>query len=245
MVTRPVPAKYETVTKRVVAREAYTRYELVPAEYKTITRRVRTGLAGAEYIVPGGVFMAPTTYGNRSTDPNSVSSLPTMINPGAGGKLPGSVMPYTLGSGPDRAGNVEPSGYAPVNPNPGSGASASGMPANYYTAGCPTGYRYDPADGLCKSRENVAAKSSSYTRQEMTGKGNFSDWVEVVCPGKGSTATIQQVQRALNRAGYSAGTADGIMGAKTKTALAKYQRDNGLPIGGMNTPTLKKLGLRK
>ncbi|MFK8162870.1 MAG: peptidoglycan-binding protein, partial [Lewinella sp.] len=44
--------------------------------------------------------------------------------------------------------------------------------------------------------------------------------------------------------GYNAGTADGIMGARTKTALAKYQRDNGLPIGGMNTPTLKKLGLR-
>lgn len=245
VVTRKVEARYENVPKRVVAREAYTRYELVPAEYKTITRRVRTGLAGAEYIVPGGVFMAPTTYGDRSTDPNSVTSLPTMINPGAGGKLPGSVLPYTLGSGPDRAGNIEPSGYAPVNPNPGSGTTASGMPSNYYTAGCPTGYRYDPADGLCKSRENIAAKSTSYTRQEMTGKGNFSEWVEVVCPGKGSTATIQQVQRALNRAGYSAGAADGIMGAKTKTALAKYQRDNGLPIGGMNTPTLKKLGLKK
>ncbi len=242
-VTRQIPAKYEMVPKRVVAREAYTRYELVPAEYKTITRRVRTGLAGAEYIVPGGVFMAPTTYGNRSTDPNAVSSLPTMINPGAGGKLPGSVLPYTLGAGPDRAGNVEPSGYAPVNPNPDAGASTSGMPANYYTAGCPSGFKYDPTDGLCKSQDNVDAKSTSYVRQEMTGKGNFSEWVEVVCPGKGSTATIQQVQRALNRAGYSAGAADGIMGAKTKTALAKYQRDNGLPIGGMNTPTLKKLGL--
>jgi hypothetical protein len=46
-----VEATYETVTKRVVSREAYTRYDLVPAEYKTITRRVRTGLAGTEYIV--------------------------------------------------------------------------------------------------------------------------------------------------------------------------------------------------
>ncbi|WP_187270869.1 peptidoglycan-binding domain-containing protein [Neolewinella aurantiaca] len=244
VVTRQVEAKYETVTKRVVAREAYTRYELVPAEFKTITRRVRRGLAGAEYIVPGGVFMAPTTYGNRSTDPNAVSSLPTIVNPGAGGQLPGSVLPYTLGSGPDRAGNIEASGYAPVNPNPGTAAGAEGMPANYYTAGCPTGYRYDPTDGLCKSKEDVAAKTTSYTRQEMTGKGNFSEWVEVVCPGKGSAATIEQVQRALNRAGYNAGTADGIMGAKTKTALAKYQRDNGLPIGGMNAPTLRKLGLR-
>lgn len=242
VVTRQVPAKYESVPKRVVAREAFTRYELVPAEYKSVTRRVRTGLAGAEYLVPGGVFMAPTTYGD-STDPDAVSSLPTMINPGAGGQLPGSVLPYTVGSGPDRAGNVEPGGFAPVNANPGTGALADGMPANYYTAGCPSGYRFDATDGLCKSKESVAAKSASYTRQVLTGKGNFSDWVEVVCPGKGSAATIRDVQQALNRLGYSAGTADGVMGAKTKTALVKYQRDNGLPIGGMNAPTLKKLGL--
>lgn len=245
VVTRQVEAKYETVTKRVVSREAYTRYELVPAEYKSITRRVRSGLAGAGYIVPGGVFMAPTTYGSRSEDPTNVSSLPTMINPSAGAQLPGSVLPYTLGSGPDRAGNVAPSGYAPVNDNAGgtTGALASGMPANYYTAGCPDGYRYDPTDGLCKSRESVSAKSTSYERNVLTGKGNFSEWVEVVCPSKGTAATVRDVQRALNSAGYDAGAADGIMGVKTKTALAKYQRDNGLPIGGMNTPTLRKLGL--
>ncbi|MFK8163339.1 MAG: peptidoglycan-binding protein [Lewinella sp.] len=243
VVTRQVEAKYETVTKRVVSREAYTRYELVPAEYKTITRRVRTGLAGAEYIVPGGVFMAPTTY-NRGTgtDPGTIGSLPTLVNPGAGGQLPGSVLPYTMGSGPDRAGNIEASGYAPVNPNPSNGID--GMPANYYTAGCPSGYRYDGLDGLCKTTEATSAGSTSYNKAVLTGKGNFSDWVEVVCPGKGSTASIRDVQRALNKLGYNAGTADGIMGARTKTALAKYQRDNGLPIGGMNTPTLKKLGLR-
>ncbi|WP_020567868.1 peptidoglycan-binding domain-containing protein [Neolewinella persica] len=243
VVTRQVEATYETITKRVVSREAFTRYELVPAEYKTITRRVRTGLAGAEFIVPGGVLMAPTTY-SAGTDnaPGTIGSLPTLVNPGAGGKLPGSVLPYTLGAGPDRAGNIEANGYAPINSTPGNGIE--GMPANYYTAGCPTGYRYDALDGLCKTTEATSGGSASYTKAVLTGKGNFSDWVEVVCPGKGSTASIRDVQRALNKLGYPAGTADGIMGARTKTALAKYQRDNGLPIGGMNAPTLKKLGLR-
>jgi hypothetical protein len=243
VVTRQVPAKYEMVPKRVVATEAYTRYELVPAEYKTITRRVRTGLAGAEFILPGGVLMAPTTYSRgEGSEPGSIGSLPTLVNPEAGGKLPGSVLPYTMGSGPDRAGNIETSGYAPVNPTPSNGID--GMPANYYTAGCPSGYRYDGLDGLCKTTEATTAGSTSYTKAVMTGKGNFSEWVEVVCPGKGSTASILEIQRALNKLGYNAGTADGILGARTKTALAKYQRDNGLPIGGMNAPTLKKLGLR-
>lgn len=244
VVTTQVPAKYETVTKRVVTRKAYTRYEPVPAEYETITRRVRTGLAGADYIAPGGVFMTPTTYGGTNTNPAGTGSLPTLLNPGAGAQLPGSQLPYTIGSGPDRAGNVAPTGYAPVNANPSNGALASGMPAAYYTAGCPEGFRYDPADGLCKKREGVSAKSVTYDRQVLTDKGNFSDWVEVLCPDNAPTATISDVQRALNRAGYDAGPADGIMGTKTKTALAKYQKDNNLPIGGMNIPTLRKLGLR-
>lgn len=241
VVEKEVPARYETVTKRVVTREAYTRYELVPAEYKTVTRRVRRGLAGAEYIVPGGVVMAPATYSGAAGEPGSGSgSLPVALNPGAGAKLPGSVMPYTLGSGPDRAGGAEPSGYAPVNPNVSSGPA--GMPDNFYTAGCPDGFRYDPLDGLCKTTESTAAGSTSYTRSVLTGEGNFSDWVEVLCPNKAATATIRQVQAKLNSLGYDAGTADGIMGARTKAALAKYQRDNNLPIGGMNTPTLRKLG---
>lgn len=241
VVEKEVAARYETVTKRVVSQEAYTRYELVPAEYKTITRRVRRGLAGAEYIVPGGVVMSPATYdGNGGTTGSGIRPFPVSVNPGAGAKLPGSVMPYTLGSGPDRAGGAEPSGYAPVNPTVGSGPA--GMPANFYTAGCPDGFRYDPLDGLCKTTEATAAGSTNYTRSVLTGKGNFSDWVEVLCPNKASGATIRQVQRKLNSLGYNAGTADGVMGTKTKTALAKYQRENNLPIGGMNRPTLKKLG---
>lgn len=242
VVEREVPARYETVTKQVVSRDAYTRYELVPAEYKPITRRVRKGLAGADYIVPGGVLMAPNSVAKGTgTEPGQLTALPTVVNPGAGGNYPGTVLPYTYGSGPDRAGNISASGYAPVNASPGN--PLAGMPANYYTAGCPDGFNFDPLDGLCKKTESTSAKSVSYSKNVLTGKGNFSEWVEVLCPNsKSATATIRQVQRALNRLGYDAGTADGIMGARTKTALVKYQQDNNLPVGGMNQPTLKKLG---
>ena len=63
-----------------------------------------------------------------------------------------------------------------------------------------------------------------------------------MCPQNVDSYSIRALQRALNAAGYDAGTADGIMGARTKAALAKYQRDNDLPIGGMNKPTMRKLG---
>lgn len=243
VVEREIPARYETITKKVVSRDAYTRYELVPAEYKPITRRVRKGLAGADYIVPGGVLMAPNSFSKGTgTDPGQLNPLPTKVNPGAGGNYPGTVLPFTYGSGPDRAGNISSSGYAAVNANLGD-TTLAGMPANFYTAGCPANFRFDPLDGLCKKTESTSSKSSSYTKNVLTGKGNFSEWVEVLCPTSASAkATIRQVQQALNRLGYDAGTADGIMGARTKTALVKYQQDNKLPVGGMNQPTLKKLG---
>ncbi|MEL6357784.1 MAG: peptidoglycan-binding domain-containing protein, partial [Bacteroidota bacterium] len=237
-----VPAKTETITKRVVSREAYTRYELVPAEYKSVTRRVRRGLKDAEYFAAGGVFLAPSTYG--STAPGATDgTLPMALNPAAGYPVDGTTLPIRVGEGPDRAGNIEAPGFGQVSSDIGS--IPAGMPSTYYTAGCPEGYQFDPRDGLCKATESYSAKNETITKRVPAGTGNFQDWKEVLCPQNVSPVSIRELQNALNRAGYPAGVADGIMGSKTKAALAKYQRDNDLPIGGMNMATLKKLGLRK
>ena len=67
-----------------------------------------------------------------------------------------------------------------------------------------------------------------------------------VCPYAGSVSrsTIRKVQNTLNSCGYSCGTADGVMGTKTKKALKKYQRDNGLKADGViGSATLKCMGL--
>ncbi len=44
--------------------------------------------------------------------------------------------------------------------------------------------------------------------------------------------SVYAVQRALNELGYAAGTADGQMGSKTRTAIRAYQIDKGLPQSG-------------
>lgn len=244
VVEREVPAKYETITKRVVAREPYTRYDLVPAEYKSVTRRVRKGLKDADYIAPGGVLMAgPQQYDGSTTPSGTNNGLPLPLNPAAGYPVSGTMLPIQVGPGPDLAGNVEASGYGTVNLD--MSRIPEGMPSNYYTAGCPSGFSFDPLDGLCKATAPYGPESQTVSREVAKGTGNFSDWREVLCPNKVSTVSISQLQRALNAAGYNAGTADGVMGARTKAALAKYQKDKGLPIGGMNMTTLKSLGLRK
>jgi localization factor PodJL len=45
-------------------------------------------------------------------------------------------------------------------------------------------------------------------------------------------AAVQTVQQLLNRKGYDAGSADGVVGGKTKAAIARFQKDNGLEATG-------------
>ncbi len=59
-----------------------------------------------------------------------------------------------------------------------------------------------------------------------------------------SSNTVKRVQKVLNRCGYSCGTADGVMGTKTKRALKRFQRDNDLKADGViGEQTLTALGL--
>lgn len=55
---------------------------------------------------------------------------------------------------------------------------------------------------------------------------------------------IQNVQLALRNQGYNPGPIDGLMGSRTRDALAAYQRDHGLVVtAAVDEPTLVTLGL--
>ena len=59
-----------------------------------------------------------------------------------------------------------------------------------------------------------------------------------------SDPQVEAVQRRLAELGYEPGTADGLMGPRTRTALRALQRDRGLPQSGrIDAATLAALGL--
>lgn len=59
-----------------------------------------------------------------------------------------------------------------------------------------------------------------------------------------SKETINDVQEALNHAGYNCGTPDGVVGKNTKTAIRKYQKAKGLKVtGAVNNTLIKSLGV--
>ena len=87
-----------------------------------------------------------------------------------------------------------------------------------------------------------------YIAGQLTEASNGKTF-EVICPAdEKPTATIawaskEDTQRALNAAGYNAGSPDGVMGVRTQSALKQFQNDKGLPIGNLNLETLKALGV--
>ena len=53
------------------------------------------------------------------------------------------------------------------------------------------------------------------------------------------SATVRDVQQALNSRGYDAGPVDGYMGGKTRNAISAYQRDNNLLVTGQASDSLR------
>ncbi|MDZ7854070.1 MAG: peptidoglycan-binding protein [Halomonas sp.] len=51
---------------------------------------------------------------------------------------------------------------------------------------------------------------------------------------------VAEIQRELNRLGYDAGPADGLMGSRTRSAIRQYQTDAGLAVNGHATSDLLK-----
>jgi len=83
-----------------------------------------------------------------------------------------------------------------------------------------------------------------YTQQKKVKVGGYTEWKEVLCGNKITSYTIQQIQKALRSRGYDPGPNSNILGSRTKSALSKFQQDNGLPVGQLDFESLTALGMQ-
>ena len=68
-------------------------------------------------------------------------------------------------------------------------------------------------------------------------------WALVVCGGAINPAFMAQVQSALIAAGYDAGPPDGVGRGQTYEALRRFQRDRGLAQGQLTVESARALGV--
>ena len=68
-------------------------------------------------------------------------------------------------------------------------------------------------------------------------------WKRILCQTNMNKDVISKIQIALNEKGYNAGEPDGVLGRGTNNALTKFQKDNNLATGGITYETLGSLNI--
>lgn len=96
----------------------------------------------------------------------------------------------------------------------------SGLGSYHYHCGGHPAHLH--TNGICPYSSNASSTSSKSSNTST------------------SSSTVKKVQQALNKKGYSCGTADGKMGQKTISALKKFQKAKGLTVDGKIGPQIKK-----
>ena len=209
-----IPAEYMTVTKKREVSPASVEEIIIPAKYKTITKQVLKEPAGfKEETIPAEYGMVEISVRKNLQLKEGFTFSPKGILTTA---------------------NLE---AAPINMDSPSSYT------NWEEAGCPTGYLFDEADNACKRILAVPAEYRTITKRVLKEKGGFTDFREVLCPGK-VTDAVSKIQKALLDKGYNPGPIDNIMGPKTRAALTKFQEEHSLPYGNLNLETLTALGIQ-
>ncbi|MEJ6391932.1 lytic murein transglycosylase [Gymnodinialimonas sp. 2305UL16-5] len=152
-------------------------------------------------------------------------ALPAGFNTASGRDNRRSVTAWRdLGVRPAAGGSLPDHGSAAIHAPGGPGAPAWILYHNFnvilrYNAstnyGIGVGYLSDQIAGRGGLRQSFGADSTGLTQAER-----------------------RELQGLLNRAGFDAGTPDGVIGSGTEAAIEAYEAANGLPVTGAATPAL-------
>ena len=96
--------------------------------------------------------------------------------------------------------------------------------------------------------ETARAAAELWRARELDAEANHVEipesWGESqdVTASVDMRAAVRNIQKILNKNGYQAGGEDGLMGQKTKTAIAAFQKDNGMaPTGQVDEALVRAL----
>lgn len=253
--TKTVPAKYETVTERVMVKEGSVKYKYIPAKYETVTQQVlakegscKVVYTPAQYTTTTNKRLVKEAYGQWVRKPKAAGCVSE--NPEDCYVLCWEEVAAQYEYDVDQV-LVSSESYDTVYADPvykTIKVQRVVEPARTVQEEIPPVYK-DITRKVLVQCEGVMttttpAKYKTVKDRVMVSPEGVTDWVEVVCNRDINLGMVSQVQQALNSRGYDAGSVDGVMGARTKAALIKFQTDNSLPTGNLNIATMKALGLK-
>lgn len=214
VVTEP---KYKEVKERILVQEASFRLEATPAKFKTVSERVMVSPEREEWRV------------SRSDDIYSIlqngSQLETRVDSKTGETLCKIKVPAKYKT---------VSKKVMVN---GPSTRRIEIPAKYTTI-----TKRVLVEEATEVRKQIPAKFQTVSSKNLVSSSNIQ-WVPVLCRTNMTLSRVKEMQSALKNAGFYEGPIDGIYGYLTTRAITRFQKQNGMPTGGITMETLQKLGL--
>jgi hypothetical protein len=224
-----VPAEYGEVEERVLVREAYRRELEVPALYNTYYERVME--------TPARDVWKPGRGAVEMVDPTTGEIL-CLVHEEATYK---TVERKELARAASKRYEEVPAEYATVR------KTVLTTPESIQEVEIPAEYETIKMRKLVKGPEPVKvpveATYATVNKQVMVHPER-AEWTQVLCDVNATPGKIEEVERALNSAGYSV-PVDGQIDPELSAAVRSFQEQNDLyPSGMMTAGTLEKLGVK-
>lgn len=221
-----VPAKYKTITKRIIKTKAYTKTIDIAAEYKTVA--VRKLLSAAEEKRTS--IPAKYTTVKKSVRLSDDVFSWHRINEKTNAKRTGNRICLT-----EKSAKFKTITKRVVK-----------VPANTKTVAIPAEYKFLKVRKMIsaakESRIEIPAKYQTVAKRVKVGEERL-EWKRVLCQTNMTKDVITNIQQALTNKGFNPGPIDGQIGSATMRAVDKYQQKNNLERGGLTLDTIKKLGI--
>lgn len=221
-----VPAKYKTISKRIIKTKATTKVLEIPAEYKTVSVRKlisapqekRTTIPEEYTTVSKSVMLSDETFSWHSTKENLKASR-------TGSKI---CLKEKLAKFKTLSRRVVKT------------------PATSRTIEIPAEYKFVKVRKIIaesqEKRISIPAKMQTVSKRVKIGEERL-EWKRVLCQTNMTTDVITGIQESLLRKGFNPGPIDGQIGSETLRAVDAYQQKNNLERGGLTINTIKALGV--
>lgn len=223
-----IPATYKWAEERVMVKPESKELRVVPAVYQTASEQILDQPAHTVWKKGRGLI---EKVGNTTGEIMCLIEVPATYR---------TVTKRTLKT-PARTEAVSiPAEYKTVK------KQVIGTPPSTRTVVIPAEYKTIPVRKMTSPATEraveIPAEYQTITKRSKVSGENL-EWRTVLCETNMSTGKIMDIQRALSKAGYDPGPIDGYLGSKSASAIASYQRKNGLATGGITMKTLQSLGV--
>ena len=247
-----IPARYEWVEEKVLEKEASTKLEVIPATYewveeqmlvKAASKRVEQVPATYEWVeekvldTPAHTVWKKGRGAIEKVD-NATGEIMCLVEVPAVYKTVKKRVVKT----PATTRDIEiPAEYKTVKKR------VVKTPATTRQVEIPATYKTVKVRKLVEAekvqRIPVEAEYETVTKRNLVSEGKM-EWRPVLCETNMSGNVILRMQQALMDKGYDPGPVDGVYGKLTRSAMTRYQKDNGLASGQLTLTTLKSLNVQ-